>query len=500
MMIANTLKVLPRGEVVAPRASVLIESMRDIGYSLQTAVSDIIDNSITAGARNIEFLADTSGEFPAIGILDDGSGMSHDELLEAMRPGTRSPLESRTEHDLGRFGLGLKTASFSQCRKLTVLTRKAGAMSCAAWDIDTVAATDEWYVELPDTISHLPWAEKLQGDGTLVIWQNLDRLVDPENAAERNNLVRQIDETASHLELVFHRFLSGEQGLKRISLSLNNHQLKAFDPFHSRHTATQVDPVEVFQVSGRKVLIQPFTLPHHKKVTTEEWERYGGKEGYVRNQGFYLYREKRLIIHGTWFNLAKHSELTKLARVRIDIPNGMDADWKIDVKKATAQPPSPVRDRLRRIVKTLGTASKRVYTVRGHRLVSEDRMPVWTRHQNKNEISYGLNPDHPSFRHLLDSLDDEQKREFLRLVGLVESSIPIDSLIADIGTNPQVVSAKALDEEAFEELVTETWLTLVKSDFSHQIARKMMESTEPFRSNWNLAEAIIGKYEETNEQ
>ena len=103
-----------RRKIVAPRASVLIESMRDIGYSLQTAVADVIDNSITAGANTIKFLADTDSASPAIGILDDGCGMSETELLEAMRPGTKSPLDHRSAHDLGRFGLGLKTASFSQ--------------------------------------------------------------------------------------------------------------------------------------------------------------------------------------------------------------------------------------------------------------------------------------------------------------------------------------------------------------------------------------------------
>ena len=188
LMATDDLKVVPRRKKVPPRASVLIESMRDIGYSLQTAVSDIIDNSIAAGAKNIEFLADTTSDLPAIGILDDGSGMSDDELLEAMRPGTRSPLEGRPDHDLGRFGLGLKTASFSQCRRLTVLTRKAGTTSCAVWDLDTVAESDEWYVELPDSIADIPWVDRLERNGTLVVWQKLDRLVDPKNEDDRKTL------------------------------------------------------------------------------------------------------------------------------------------------------------------------------------------------------------------------------------------------------------------------------------------------------------------------
>ena len=138
-----------REKEVPPKASVLVESLRDIGYSLHTAVADVIDNSLTAGARTIELHAETHAEVPAIGILDDGTGMTEAELIEAMRPGSRSPLESRPATDLGRFGLGLKTASFSQCRRLNVVTRRAGLTSCAVWDLDTVAARDRWIVELP---------------------------------------------------------------------------------------------------------------------------------------------------------------------------------------------------------------------------------------------------------------------------------------------------------------------------------------------------------------
>ena len=366
----NTHQAAPTREKVEPRASILIESMRDIGYSLQTAVSDIIDNSITAGAENIELLADTTSESPAIGILDDGSGMSKDQLIEAMRPGSQSPLDTRSEKDLGRFGLGLKTASFSQCRRLTVLTRKSGTVSCAVWDLDVVAETDEWYVVLPDDFTDIPWAEKLKKDGTLVVWQKLDRLVDSRNDSDRSDLVSAIDETATHLQLVFHRFLKGEKGLEQVRISLNSGPLEPFDPFHSGHPATIRGPVERSQLGNREILIQPFTLPHHKKVTKEEWEHYARPEGYTKNQGFYLYRGKRLIIHGTWFRLAPQTELTKLARVRIDIPNGMDAEWKIDVKKASAQPPPSVREHLRKLVQRIGAVSKRVYEGRGQKQVS----------------------------------------------------------------------------------------------------------------------------------
>lgn len=488
-----------RRERVAPRASVLIESMRDIGYSLQTAVSDIVDNSITAGATLITFLADTASEDPTIGVLDDGFGMTESELLEAMRPGSRSPLEERVRADLGRFGLGLKTASFSQCRKLTVLTRKSGVTACAIWDLDLVAELDEWMVEFIEDISEIPWFENLVGDGTLIIWQNLDRLVDKVNPSDRQNLVRQIDETATHIELVFHRFLSGEPGLKKIRMELNGRALRPFDPFHSRHPATVFGPEEIFGLAKQKILIQPVTLPHHKKVSAAEWNRYAGPEGYIKNQGFYVYRERRLIIHGTWFNLARQTELTKLARVRIDMPNGMDADWKIDVKKASAHPPGPVRDRLRRIIDVIGVGSKRAYTARGKRLVSESRLPVWNRLQDKNQISYSINCDHPAFQSFAHRLSEEQKKDFGKLLDLASSTIPIDALFVDISSSPEATTTIGLDEEAFSDFVKNTFITLKSGKYEDDDIKLMMSSAEPFRSQWESAQSIIGKLEQESD-
>ena len=279
-----------------PRASALVESLRDMGYSLKTALADVVDNSITAGAQNIRLFADTHEEIPAIGILDDGTGMTKNELLEAMRPGTRSPLDARDATDLGRFGLGLKTASFSQCRRLTVVTRKGEELSAAVWDLDTVAARDKWVVEIPDAPGGVRWADRLAGNGTLVAWEKLDRLVGAAQGGSGGDLPLQLDEAATHIEFVFHRFLAGRG---RVRISLNDRPLEPFDPFHPTHPATQHHPDEDMTLAGKSIRIRPVTLPHHDKVTSTEWRRYAGPQGYVANLGFYLYRNRRLIMHGT---------------------------------------------------------------------------------------------------------------------------------------------------------------------------------------------------------
>lgn len=481
-----------RTREVPPHASMLIESMRDIGYSLETALADIIDNSITAKARSIRLLADTTSAQPSLAIVDDGEGMSEDELLAAMRPGSRNPLDARDKEDLGRFGLGLKTASFSQCRKLTVASRKDGVTSCARWDLDKVAQTNQWLVELLDEPSSVPWIDELGISGTLVVWEKLDRLVEGDASDARSAFVSRIDDASEHLELVFHRFLAGERGIKKIALELNGRALEPFDPFHSTHPATQAGPVEKIKSGGLEVEVQAFTLPHHKK-DPEGWERFAGKAGYLKNQGFYVYRGKRLIIHGTWFGLARQKELTKLARVRIDMPNGMDAEWKIDVKKASAQPPYHVRERLRRIIETIGATSRRVYTARGRRLASDSRLPVWQRRQHGNEISYCLNPDHPAFVDFKRQLPNDLKTGFERILEIAASSMPVDALFADISASPSHVSGAQLAEDTLKHLVETTFAALTSSGVNPDDALEMMRVTDPFRENWETASVWLQK-------
>ena len=469
---------------LAPSPAALIESLRDMGYSLRTALADIIDNSITAGAREIQIFADTHVDRPAIGVLDDGGGMSWEQLREAMRPGTRSPLDVRADSDLGRFGLGLKTASFSQCRRLTVVTRHSGKTSCARWDLDSVAANDRWLIEIPHQVDNVRWSRRLHGDGTLVVWEKLDRLV---GVSGRSDLVHQLDEAARHLRFVFHRFLSGRQ---HVRLSMNRTPLKPFDPFHSNHPATQHHPIEKMSLGGRRIRIRPVTLPHHDKVLAADWERYAGSEGYLSNQGFYLYRNRRLIVHGTWFRLARRQELTKLARIGIDIPT-MDAEWKIDVKKASAQPPPAVRKRLAKIVDRLAEGSRRTYQGRGARQASSNRLPVWIRRQNKNRISYDIAMDYPAIKAFKDSLSPTSEAQYERIFRLVAAALPIESLHHDVSAHPDAVRATRLPVRDLRRIASVMCDVLVEQGLSRQEVKEWMRSAEPFSVQWRQTDRII---------
>lgn len=474
-----------------PKASILIESMRDIGYSLETALADVIDNSITAGARNVHIHVDSSGPEVAIGVVDDGGGMTRSELIEAMRLGSRNPLERRREHDLGRFGLGLKTASFSQCRRLTVVVRKSGETCIAAWDLDVVSQTNQWTLLVSDDLSVIPFAKHLHGDGALVVWEKLDRTVEQiQTPVGRKHFVRRVDEAGRHLELVFHRFLTGEPGLPKVAMQLNEIPLRPFDPFHSSHPATMRGPTEELALNGHIIKITAFTLPHHRNVTAADWERYAGSAGYLKNQGFYLYREKRLIIHGTWFGLSRQTELTKLARVRIDMPNGLDAEWNVDVKKAWARPPLPVREKLQSLISTLGLPSRRIYTSRGQKLHNFGDQ-IWERAQEDNAIVYRLNPNSAVLSSFIEGLPEQFKTACRRTFQAVGSALPMDAIYADLASSPEIVRGERLDEEQLVEMLYSTLRNLQSFGYEESTIRHIFRATEPFRSSWEQSEPIL---------
>lgn len=474
---------------VPPNPSALIESMRDIGYTLGTALADLIDNSLTAGAHTVRIIADTSSTAPCIGILDDGSGMDEATVQDAMRLGTRSPLEERDRSDLGRFGLGLKTASFSQCRRLTVVTKRDGSTCSARWDLDYVVDTNRWLVQVPEIIDNIPWVEELGDTGTLVLWETLT-ITTVEDANEAD-FIRELDEARSHLELVFHRFLAGERGLPKVSILMNARPLEPFDPFHATHPATISGSEERIRFEGQEVIVRAFTLPHHSKVSSAEWDMYAGKEGYLKNQGFYVYREKRLILHGTWFGLARQTELTKLTRVCVDMPNTLDAAWKIDIKKASAQLPSPIRRRLARIIEPLGASSKRVYRSRGRKLVDETPIPLWIRVQHKDELLYRINVEHPMVDDLATRLTPECHGDFLKLLEVTASALPMDAIFFDLGENLGRYQNTSTSDDALSYAAHLAFGHLRANGYSTAEAFEVLQGTEPFKSNWKRTSAML---------
>lgn len=478
-----------------PYAASLIEGHRDFGYSLETALADIIDNAITAGARTATLIADTVADEPWIALADDGSGMTETELVEAMRLGSKNPTDDREAEDLGRFGLGLKSASFSQCRSLTVLTRQEGRTSCARWDLDRVAKRNDWSLELIDNPEFVTGHDLLQETGTVVIWEKLDRLsggYTHDRAKRAEHMNSELSRAERHLRLVFHRFLEGAK--PRLKLSLNGRPLKPIDPMATSHAATQKDPEELLRLRQGDILIRCHTLPHHKRMSREEWEEIGGPEGHLKSQGLYVYREKRLIIAGGWLGLARQTELTKLCRIAVDIPNTMDAEWKIDVKKASAQLPPVVRERLKKVVERFVGTSKRTYRSRGQKLVDETRFPIWNKVQNDGQIVFRPNLEHPVFRTYAEQLPEELREGFERCLRILGSGLPIETLHAELVGNAEAVTADETSAADLEELIYSLAVNLMENGMSTDALIDTMKNYAFLRSQWDSVEPILQKF------
>lgn len=387
----------PDGLEVAPVASQLMQSLRSIGYTTQAAVADIVDNSIGAEAERIEIdFAHTPRAF--VSIIDNGRGMSRDELLEAMRYGSRDPRDARPKGDLGRFGLGLKTASLSQCRRLTVATLQDNELSVAIWDVDECERRGRWWLITPDS-SAVPdeviRTLRLEGHGTAVIWENVDRLLGNSTAAARRALDETMAAASDHLALVFHRFLNGSLG-RKIAITVNGRALPAIDPFLEGHQRGQALHPETFPIDGHFVTVSPFVLPYPSKLRTADLEKSGGRERLKIGHGFYIYRGGRLVVPGGWFRIVPADDLVRLARIRVDVPVELDHIWKVDVRKATAEPPAALRDHLKRIVGQAATRSRRVYTHKGTPARDPLHVPVWQRRDLRDGLaSWVVNRDHP---------------------------------------------------------------------------------------------------------
>jgi hypothetical protein len=324
-----------------------------------------------------------------------------------------------------------------------------------------------------------------------VLWENLDRAVEQDGSdSARTHFIKRVDEARLHLELVFHRFLKGEPGIKKVAIRLNNTPLVPFDPFNSSNPATIHGQPETIKLGVGKVLLKAYTLPHHSKVSRKDWDHYAGVGGYLRNQGFYLYRERRLILHGTWFGLARQTELTKLSRVQVDISNDSDAEWNIDVKKAWARPPLLVRSRFQSLITALGAPSKRVYGKRGQKL-HDARVPVWERVQKDGNITYRLNVGHPLVVNLLERLPSGLKQELADFCEIVSAALPVDAIFADLAGTPEAVIAEKLNDEALSRLLELTVDALMAAGASEESIPSLLLSLEPFRSHSERVETLL---------
>lgn len=470
-----------------PDAAALMMSARSFGnYDLPSALADLVDNSLKARARTVHISCRRSDAGVEVRVRDDGEGMSADALSAAMRPASANPEHERSPDDLGRFGWGLKSASFSQCRRVTVVSNDGDDVTGAEWDLDSI---DGWCMGLLEEGEIAALADPLvfAAAGTEVIWRNCDRLSE-DGTLQPEAFNALVVHARARLALLFHRYLAGEIRGRPLRIVLNGQAVAPFDPFHRENNATQsLAPEEVHMPDGSVISIRGYVLPHFSKLALSDYDRLGGEEGFLRNQGFYVYRAGRLIMNGTWFRLVRHGELSQLVRVAIDIPNSLDAMWKISVDKADAQLPSLLRDRLRALVAGLRRGSAETFRSRGGRLSTKGAVSVWSKFARDGRIRYYVNRDHPLVASLLDDPDADRGRAMAAAITLIEQQFPAVTIGEDVVRAPDAMGQGEFDARAFLETLDASLPSLLAQAGTMKALGETLAGTEP----WSVHAALV---------
>jgi hypothetical protein len=477
-------------DLAPPHASSLAESLRAFGYELPTAIADLVDNSIFAGAANVWIQFHWDGKNSAITVTDDGSGMDEATLRDAMRPGSRNPRDTRDPRDLGRFGLGLKTASFSQARCVTVRTKQQRSKVVSrCWDLDHIARVNDWQLlrshsylaaQLSARLDELP-------SGTSVVWERLDRLTagdETDDIHAEDRFLARADAVRDHLACVFHRFLEGPRALR---LHLGKLLVEPWDPFLADGKyATIRKPVERLKFRDSAVEVEPFVLPHLSKVDAATHKRAAGPRGWNLHQGFYVYRNRRLLVAGDWLGIKgwKPEEHYKLARIRVDLPNTLDLAWEIDVTKSKASPPAALRVELERIGSRARALAKRIYSHRGARLTTTDESRhvfLWQQKARHNQVFYRINRDHPLVKASLATSTDKAKIH--ALLKLVEQTIPVPLITITDREQPDQTLGPFEGVQTSEILgvMEQIFLALTTTGYTPREAFERLSATEPFQ-------------------
>ena len=427
----------------APKPAVLLGAIRAIGYSFETAVADIIDNSLSAGAKNVRIFSEPACE-PYFAFLDDGSGMTEGELRNALLLGSDRSGKFDSQMELGRFGLGLKSASFSQCRTFFVVTKQGEETHAMAFSLDDVEKSGSWRTAILDKAEWIsvPEVKRLlqYEHGTLVVWRDFDRLRKNSSNFE-GSFRRAVKLAKGHVEYVFHRFYDD------VAISFNEERIEKRDPFLLDSYGMQQEGRSVpVDIDGHKILITPYSLPYANALSLEERKLLGNPKSIYDEQGLYLYRNRRLIAWGSWFRTEVRSELNKLARVKVDIPSSLDDVWMLDVKKSSAKIPDRIRDRIRIAVGDSVSRSRGAVSKPSEREAMAEHK-VWIRDlKSDNTVEYKINRDNPAYKTLQSTLSNENLALFEQFVDDLQDYLPKHQIHIDQAGDVTIVNGEMSPE------------------------------------------------------
>ena len=481
-------------DVAAPDPAGMVASLSSLGYSLEAAIADLVDNSISAKAKRIDVEFTWAGSESWIAIVDDGDGMTSDQLRTAMTVAARGHATVRTAHDLGRFGVGLKSASFSQARQLTVASADSGQWNVRTWDLDVVEQSGEWRLLRgadATTMDLIGMLTKDLGHGTVVLWRRLNGYhsdgIDHGDEATQKQFYSEVARTESHLGMVFARFLTGSG---RLVLRVSGADVRPWDPFMGSHASVQRLPVEFLALGSASVRVEAYVLPSTHRLAPEVYDGVAGPRGWLGQQGFYVYRRNRLILAGDWLGLPglRREEKFNLARISVDIPAETDVEWGVDVRKSSVVPPVALRRHLSRIGARTREMASDVLRHRGQIAARKHGDPLtfaWNvrRDQDLGRISCRINRQHPLVREVL-RVNQERRPDIVAMLRLLEETVPVTALRvlheADSTDDPVPFDGSGAATAEARDLVERIQQSLVNQGRSPQEARDKVRSMPPF--------------------
>ncbi len=459
-----------------PPAKSLILGLRCIGYNFSTALADIIDNSISANAKNIQIFSNPDTKEPYVAIFDDGCGMGRKALENAMTLGSDREEKEDCELELGRFGLGLKSASFSQCLRLTIASKDCNRINAMRYDLKKIETTNEWKLDVLDDneIKLLPEIEKLieSKSGTLVIWEQFDKIKESSKSF-KDSFIETMGLAKQHIEFVFHRFYN------KINFEFNGHRIEKRDPFLSSYPNSQEGRTQEILIDNSKIIVTPFVLPYANSLSEEQKKMLGNPKSIYDDQGFYIYRNKRLIIWGSWLHMNIRSEFNKLARVRVDIPSELDSMWMLDVKKSSAKIPDIIKEQLRISIKDSIVRSKREIKYPGKK-ESEAEMPLWRRIEfHGGVVKYEINKeDNPIYTQLISILDEDQRKLLDAYLDKIEEFIPKGLIVSDNADSLRILNS---EEEQEEEKLIHELVEFAKNSLNPEMCVEILINSQGYK-------------------
>lgn len=440
-------------EDFSPDALELLESNRNLGYSIEEAVADLIDNSVTAMATLITIELNWHNGNPIFRLWDNGQGMGKEKLIKSFKLGS---LEQRNPKDLGRFGFGMKTASLSQAKELVVISKqKNDQVYIRSLDLNFIASIGKkWNLKYCDPADFKDEIEILEkaGQGTIICWKNWDRA--PQSQDDFISLITKI---SNYVSVCFHRFIEG--GIKIYS---HDELLKSVSPIPRDSQKYSDIPLESYENSRQTAYILK-----HPKFWDQEYDAlpsinsYSLFNGFAAQQGIYIYRENRLLNpYGGWLGVIKPINSSKLARVTIDYPNAADKLWTLDITKTHATIPYEFKKEIEKLIENTKLESVSKIT-RGVASITNkvknlyDNSLIWQEKEDKGVRCYRYIPDinHPIFLNLIDSKKVDRKTLGL-VFDLLSQNLPVARIIEnndnDSGKHDRMVKPEKLSKEELD--------------------------------------------------